>query len=97
MAVGKVGRQQVELRIVRPFDRRFQAVLAVEELFTAALDLGLDPEVKGRRPLGVEIPNQGPGSVPRRQIGEIDGGGGLTHAPFDIVGRENFHDFKALS
>src|SRR5207248_6906271 len=48
-----------------------------------------DPEQVRGRALRVEVPQQRPGAVATREVSEVDGGRGLTHATFDVVGGEH--------
>ena len=55
----------------------------------AALDLRLDPEQVRARALRVEVPQQRPVAVARRQVGEVDRRRGLADAALDVVGGED--------
>ena len=64
---------------------------ALHEPLAPAGDFGFDPKVERRRPLGIEIPNQGSMPCQGSQIGQIDRSGCFAHATFQIVDRGNLH------
>ena len=89
MAVGEVGRKQVETFVIGPLDQLRRVALEPHELAASALHLGPDPEQICGGPLRVEVPEQRPGAVAARQVRKVHGGRGLPHATLDVVGGED--------
>src|ERR1035437_9936389 len=91
VAVGEVGRKQVQVVEVGALDGAVQRLGAADERFAAALDLGLDPEQEAGRALRVKIPQQGALAVGGGQVGQVDRGRRLADAALDVVGGVDLH------
>src|SRR5580704_7106019 len=91
VAVGEVGREQVQVVEIGALDRLVQGLGAADERLPAALDPGLDPEQEAGRALRVQVPQQGAVAVGGRQVGQVDRGGGLADAALDVVRGEDLH------
>jgi hypothetical protein len=85
MPVCEVGREQIQAFEVGGLDRIEQWSGLLDKFRTPALDAGADAEQVGRGALRVEVPQQRPPIVPRRQVGEIHGGSRLTNAALEVV------------
>ena len=85
MPVCEVSRQQIQAFEVGGLDRIEQWSGLLDKFRTPALDAGADAEQVGRGALRVEVPQQRPPIVPRRQVGEIHGGSRLTNAALEVV------------
>src|SRR6185437_11717751 len=75
VAVGEVGRDQVQVVEVGALDRVVQGLGAADQGLAAALDPRLDPEQEAGGALGVQVPEQGAVAVGGRQVGQVDGRG----------------------
>ena len=95
--VREVRRQQVQVCEVGGLDRLQHRARSPDQLGTAALDARLHPEQVRGGALGIEIPEQGPAALPRRQVGEVDGRGGLAHPTLEVVARDHLHDGTSVA
>src|SRR5262245_30606070 len=63
LAISEVRRQEIEVVVVGGFDRFGQRIDLLQRLLSETFYLWIDTEREARRPLGIEIPEQG--SCPR--------------------------------
>ena len=96
VAVGEVGREQVEPGIIGGADRLGEIGAAADQRARPPGDLRLDAEGEARRALRVEVPEQDARARARGQVGDVDGRRRLAHAALEVVGREDDHP-SALS
>src|SRR5690242_8315678 len=92
VAVGEVGREQVQAVEVGALDRVVEGLGAADERLASALDPRLDPEQEAGRALRVQIPEQRPAAVGGGQVGQVDGRGRLADAALDVVRGEDLHE-----
>jgi len=97
VAVGEVGRQHVQPGEGAGHDGAGQGVLAAQQRLAAALHLGVDAQAVGGRALGVEVPQQRRPPAPGAEVGQVDSGGRLADAAFDVVEGDDFHDPPLIS
>ena len=91
VAVAEVGRDQIELVEVGSLDRLVQGAPARDERRPATLDLGLDAEQIRRRALRIEVPDEGPQTAARREVGDVHRGRRFPDAALDVVGGHYLH------
>ena len=95
VAVGEVGRQQVEPVVVGALDPRVDVASCRAPAAPPALDLGLDAQEVGARALRIEVPQQRARPVARGEVGEVHRRRGLPHAALDVVGGED-HEGRSV-
>lgn len=91
VTVRQRARQQVQARKIGRLDALFKLLSARRKNLLLGFELGLNAKVISSRSLRVEVAEQGSGSGPRGQIGEIDRRGRFSHPSFHMVERQHPH------
>jgi hypothetical protein len=87
----KIGRQQIELRIVCRDHDVCELGVAADQVLCPARHVGFASQQIGRGALRIEIPDHGRPILGRGSVGEVHGSSGLADAAFEVVNSNNFH------